>query len=446
MLPITCVPEAIAKGTKNFRKIFCRVKGFEHVCRFITGLIVSPNKPLQGIYDCQVWEGKAPSRRAMHEAVFEAGWDSAAFIQQHRVEVAQAYRGRGRQVISLDWTLAHHERGPEIHGVTKGYDYVERRTTWVQTGVTAVVSHRDGVDGGEIGVQDPKDLKAEAAYLKATTQESYDQMAQVQRRLLELLHYHVHRLKYRQRTEMAVEIVHQLEAEGQFPQAHYAFDNGVLTLELTRLIESRGKHWVSEVEVSRHIQWMGRGRRVDEVDTELRQHHPERFRPVKVSCRNGEEKVCFAFTKGVRLKRYGRKRLVIVHEREDLTDAPRFWVTDALHWESGRVIQTWSYRWASELFHELGKQGCGLESAQVRKEEAVTRHFRLSCVAQSLVQRAPAGASKSERYEFAAGKKTYGQKCRAIGREVLHSLLELSKRYFAEGQSCDEVLELLMPA
>jgi hypothetical protein len=165
-----------------------------------------------------------------------------------------------------------------------------------------------------------------------------------------------------------------------------------------------------------------------------------------VSCRNGEEKVFCAFTKVVRLKRYGRKRLVIVHEQADLSDAPRFLLTDALHWESGRVIQTWSYRWASEVFHEFGKQVCGLESAQVRKEEAVTRHFRLSCVAQSLVQRASASESTSERYAFAAGKKTYAQKCRAIGREVLRSLLELSKRYFTEGKSCDEVLELLMPA
>jgi hypothetical protein len=154
-----------------------------------------------------------------------------------------------------------------------------------------------------------------------------------------------------------VEIVRQLEDEGQFPHAHYAFDKGVLTLELTRLIESRGKHWVSEMEVSRHIQWEGQGRRVDEVAAELRQQHPERFRPVKVSCRNGEEKVFFAFTKGVRLKRYGRKRLVIVHEQADLSDAPRFLLTDALHWESGRVIQTWSYRWASEVFHEKGQAG-----------------------------------------------------------------------------------------
>jgi hypothetical protein len=119
---------------------------------------------------------------------------------------------------------------------------------------------------------------------------------------------------------------------------------------------------------------------VDEVGAELRQQHPESFRKIKVSCRNGEEKWCWVFTKVVRLKRYGRKRLVIVHEQEDLTDAPRFLLTDALHWESGRVIQTWSYRWASEVFHEFGKQVCGLESAQVRKEEAVTRHFRLSCV------------------------------------------------------------------
>ena len=80
------------------------------------------------------------------------------------------------------------------------------------------------------------------------------------------------------------------------------------------------------------------------------------------------------------------------------------------------------------------------------KEEAVTRHFRLSCVAQSLVQRAPVAESKSERYAFAAGKKTYGQKCRAIYREALRSWLKLCKRYFAEGNSCDEVLEVLMPA
>jgi hypothetical protein len=151
----------------------------------------------------------------------------------------------------------------------------------------------------------------------------------------------------------------------------------VLTLELTQLIESKGKHWVSELESSRHILWQDQGRRIAEVERELRQQHPESFRKVVVRCRNGEKKEFWAFTKSVRLKRYGRNRIVLVHERAELTDQPRFLVTDALHWESGRIIETWSFRWAAEVFHKFSKQGTGLEAAQVRNEEAVNRHLRL---------------------------------------------------------------------
>src|SRR5215470_3295290 len=136
----------------------------------------------------------------------------------------------------------------------------------------------------------------------------------------------------------------------------------------------------------------------------------------------------------------------MVHERADLTDVPRFLVTDALHWESGRIIETWSFRWAAEVFHEFSKQGMGLEAAQVRNKEAVKRHFRLSCLAQSLLQRAPAVVSTSEQFAFAKGEKTFGKRCRAITREVFHSLLSVAKHLFAGGYSCGQVAEALMPA
>ena len=86
-------------------------------------------------------------------------------------------------------------------------------------------------------------------------------------------------------------------------------------------IEHAGKHWVSELEGSRHIQWQGQWQRGDAVAQELRQAHPESFRAVRVRCRHGETKPFWVFTKVVRLKRYGRKRLVVVHEQEDLGDA-----------------------------------------------------------------------------------------------------------------------------
>jgi hypothetical protein len=446
MLPMVGVPDTIRKGLRPYRDLFRRAEGFEHVSRYVTGLIVSPNKTLQGIYANQVWEDYKPTRRTMHEAVFEAGWEAEELLSRHRTLMAPEHRGRGREVILLDWTLVHHERGPHIYGVRRSYDYVERRMGQFQTVVTAVIANRQLIDGIEVRIQEPSACKEEETYLKATVQTSYAQMEQARTRLLELLHHLEHKLAYKKHTEIVVEMVAQLEEEGEFPQADYAFDNGVLTLELTRLIESKGKHWVSELESSRHILWQDQWRRVEEVATELRQQHPERFRRVSVRCRNGERKEFWAFTKTVRLKRYKRKRLVVVQERADLTDTPRFLVTDAVHWESGRIIETWSFRWAAEVFHEFSKQGTGLEAAQVRNEEAVNRHLRLSCLAQSLLQRAPRVASTSEQFAFAKGEKTFGQRCRAITREVFLSLLSFAQRLFAGGYSCAQVAETLMPA
>ena len=447
MLPLVGVPKTIRHGLAPYREVFCRAEGFDHISRYVTGLILSPNKTLQGIYDVQVWgPGMLRSRRSMHEAVFEARWNAQALMPRHREVVAGAHRGRGHEVISLDWTYAHHERGLKMWGVKKAWDHVEHRLVPYQTVVTAVIANRARFDGIEVVVQQPDRYEEELAYLQETVQASYAQLEAARGRLLELLHHRLHHVGYKKRTEIALDIVKQLEAEGHFPQAHYAFDNGVLSLELSRVIERAAKHWVSELESSRHIQWQGRWQRVDAVASALRQEHSASFRPLRVRCRNGETKSLWAFTKVVRLKRYGRKRLVIVHEQEDLRDAPRFLLSDARHWESGRVIETWSYRWTSEIFHEFAKQVCGLEAAQVRKEEAVKRHFRLSCVAQSLLQQVPASGSETERFAFAHGAITIGQKVRTIARDALKSLLKLVEQLLAQGHSCEHILEVLMPA
>lgn len=115
MLPIVGVPETIRQGMEPYRDLFCREAGFDHVSRYVTGVILSPNKTLQGLYDLHVWTtDPAPSRRAMHEAVFEAGGDAEQLMPCPRAVLAPASRGHGRVVLSLDWTQAHHERGPKI--------------------------------------------------------------------------------------------------------------------------------------------------------------------------------------------------------------------------------------------------------------------------------------------------------------------------------------------
>jgi hypothetical protein len=373
MLPFVAVPSTIAEQFAKYRDLFCRSAGFEQVSRYVTGLLLSENKTLQGIAAQWMPSESIGGRRAMHAAVFEAGWNSAALMPHHRSVIAKVHRGRGREVISLDWTLSHHDWGEQIFGVKRSYDYVEHRMSCFQTVVTATIANRQLIDGIEAVVQIPDFSVAEREYLKMTARTHYETLEQVRERLSELLHYHKNRLQYRKRTEIAVEIVRQVEAEGQFPQADDAFDNGVLTVELTNLTEASGKHGTSEIESSRKILWNDQWQRVDAVELALRTEHPESFRPVQVTGRHRETKQIWALTKVVRLKKFGRKRLVIVHEQEDLQDPPRFLLTDALHWESGRVMQTWSYRWSCEVFHEVSKQHTGLESAQVRNTEAVNR-------------------------------------------------------------------------
>jgi hypothetical protein len=318
MLPLIGIPPTIAAGMAPYRDIFCRDEGFAHICRYVTGLILSPNKTLQGIYAQLVpEEGKQFSRRAMHEAVFEAGWQLSELMVSHRQERRMDYQDKGRAVIGLDWTLSHHEQGAKIYGVKRAYDYVDKRMSRYQTVVTAVIANRERFDGLEVVVQAPNYQEEEKAYLEMTAQESYSDMEQVKERLLELLHYQKNRLAYRKRTEIAVEIVKQLEKEGNFPHANYAFDNGVLSLPLTQLIEKYRKHWVSELERSRNIFWYGQWQRVDAVATWLGREHPESFRPIRVKCRNGSEKEFWAFTKTVRLKRYGTRLGRLFAEKGD---------------------------------------------------------------------------------------------------------------------------------
>ncbi len=446
MLRFVGVPPTIAEQLGKYRDLFCRAAGYEHVSRYVSGLLLSENKTLQGIYGQWIQTEDSASRPCMHAAVFEAGWQSGELMPRHRAVVAKEHRGRGREVISLDWTLTHHERGKQIFGVKRSYDYVQHRMSCFQTVVTATIANRSIIDGIEVVVQLPDFEQAERDYLKMTAKQSYIEMEQVRERLLELFHYHKHRLQYRSRTEIAVDIVREIETEGHFPNADYAFDNGVLTRELTELIEASGKHWVSEIECSRNILWNDQWRRVDSVELELRTEHPESFRKTQVCTRGGEVKRIWTFTKTVRLKKYGRQRLVMIHEQEDLQDAPRFLLTDALHWESGRVMETWTYRWSCEVFHEVCKQQTGLESAQVRNEEAVNRHFRLSCVAQSILQRTACSGKQSEKFKFAQSQQTIGQRLYTLGREALQQVVEFVQTLFDQGQTREQVVQRLMPA
>src|SRR5215213_8634244 len=96
-----------------------------------------------------------------------------------------------------------------------------------------------------------------------------------------------------------------------------------------------------------------------------------------------------------------------------------------------------------KCFTSSANKGRGWKRLRYAMRRRLKRHLRLSCLAQSILQRTPTIASTSEQFAFAKGEKTFGQRCRAITREVFHSLISFAQRLFAGGYSCEHVAEAL---
>ena len=49
MLPLVGAPTTIVSGMKKYREVFCRDEGFNHVSRYVSGLVLCMNKTLQSL-------------------------------------------------------------------------------------------------------------------------------------------------------------------------------------------------------------------------------------------------------------------------------------------------------------------------------------------------------------------------------------------------------------
>ena len=154
MLPLVGIPKTIVSFLKSYRRVFRKEAGFKHISRYISGLLISPNKTVQGIYSQLVLDEKNKvSRRAMHEAVFESGWQYKKLMQEHRKKIGAIHSGKGREIIALDWTFSYHPYSEKIFGAKSAYDYVNRCWSCYQTVVTAVISNAQRLDGIAVEVQ-----------------------------------------------------------------------------------------------------------------------------------------------------------------------------------------------------------------------------------------------------------------------------------------------------
>jgi len=77
MLPLVGVPATVAAFLSKYRDLFCRQEGFEHVSRYITGLLLSENKT-EGEYPLptNLARRKRGKEKSDARSCIWAGWKS----------------------------------------------------------------------------------------------------------------------------------------------------------------------------------------------------------------------------------------------------------------------------------------------------------------------------------------------------------------------------------
>ncbi|MGB4949105.1 MAG: hypothetical protein WBO55_00460, partial [Rhizobiaceae bacterium] len=89
----------------------------------------------------------------------------------------------------------------------------------------------------------------------------------------------------------------------------------------------------------------------------------------------------------MRVHNIGKQRLVINYSQADLSDSPRFYISNRLLWQAAGITRIRRHRWPVEVYYQEGKAE-GLDQYQVRGFQAVTRHVGLVGVAYSLLRAA----------------------------------------------------------
>jgi hypothetical protein len=407
MLPLVEFPELVQHYAPHFAPVFSTEAWVEFE-RYISGLIVSENKTVDGINRLFVQESRNQS--SLNRLLTQSPFDLSA-LNQARLAVLAGLpdtQMKPRGVFSLDDTLLIHY-GEHFEQIAKLWDHVSESYVWAHNLVTLHYSDDDtdypvlfqlwqpvDLDHLEQGLRAADiPLKASKQPLKAGTPHKWREYL-----------LGVWRRRQKQHPELAALYDSKLRIGEHFLQ-QWGEVHPDLKLPVafdTWYTQPAFCHYLDQT-----VQWpyvgaladndaviLQRGtERLDQFAAELKQEHLQAvnrrgplnvFRPISIHYKGTTERY-YSYCETHRLKNFGRQRLVINHREADLSDTPVCLIANRLHWQAPGITRIYRHRWPVEVYHEEGKAE-GLDQYQLRDFGAVERHVALVAVVYSLLRAA----------------------------------------------------------
>lgn len=407
MFPLVEIPMVVQHYAPFFKEVFSAEALLEFK-RYLSGLIVSENKTVEGINRLFVVESRNQSslNRLLTQSPF-----SLEALNQARLTLLAGLPGtrlKASGVLSIDDTLLAHY-GQHFEEIAQLFDHVSGTYVWAHDLVTLHYSDdqtdypllfelwkpvdlsklEDGLRAANMPLKAAKEALKESAPHKWR---SY--LLGVWRRRQkshpELLELYDSKLQIAQHLLQAWVKAHPQE------QRPVTFDSWFTQADLCRFIDQTlHLPYVGTLAESDTVQ-LAHGAmtlgafaerlKADHLETQKTNGKPV-FRRITIPFK-GEQEPYYSYCQTHRFLHFGKQRLVINYRQANLSDNPTFYISNRLVWQAAGITRIRRHRWPVEVYHEEGKAE-GLDQYQLRDFRAIQRHVALVAVVYSLLRAAP---------------------------------------------------------
>jgi hypothetical protein len=467
MFPLVEFPELVQHYAPYFKDVFS-AEAFIEFQRYISGLIVSENKTIDGINRLFVIESRNQSslNRLLTASPF-----SLEALNQARLNVLASLPGtqmKPKGVLSVDDTLLTHY-GQEFEQIAKLFDPVTETYVWAHDLVT--IHYSDDLTDYPLLLRlwQPVDLeKLEQGLRAAGIPLKADKEAWKVTAPRKWRGYLLGVWQRRQKSHPEIcelydsKLIIAQDLLRQWVEAHpdwklpVTFDDWYTQPAFCRFLDQTlGLPYVGTLSGSDKVNLRTGQTTLQEFAERLKQEHREVlqqgarpiFQRVTIPYKGGQEEY-YSYCNTHHIHNFGKQRLVINHRQSDLADNPAFFISNRLVWQAAGVTRIRRHRWPVEVYHEEGKAE-GLDQYQLRDLGGIERHVALVAVVYSLLRAAQHDPDLREQLQRQLKVKLEGSAAswrRVTQAQALWSLGLFISASLAQGQSLHAVMAPLIRA
>ena len=404
--PIVSFPQIVEHYAHFYESVFSE-DAFIQFKRYISGLLISENKTIDGINRLFVEEPRNQS--SLNRLLTEYLWSRTELNEARLAMLNSVPRTRIKKttgVLGLDDSLLAHY-GQKFEKIALLWDHVSNSYVWAHNLVTLHYSDEQTDYPIDSQLWQPADLakletglpeagvplKESKFTLKETDPKKWRQY------LLGVWRRHQGKpavaALYQSKLLIGKQMIQEWVDKHPDLKLPVTMDSWYTQPAFCRFLTDTVKlPYVGTLNASDNVLLQSGKMSVGEFAKQLKEKHEATiknnespvFKPVTIHYKGTKEQY-FSYCKTHRIPKLGKQRLVINFRKADLTDKPVFYICNRLRWQAKGITATRRHRWPVEVYYEEGKVE-GLDQYQLRDFEGISRHIAFVTVVYSLLRAA----------------------------------------------------------